>query len=354
MLQLRSGNEKLLRSFVFRITDPSGVGEVRRAAIELAEILSFTEIRTTRLSIVVNELATNLNKHADNGQMIIRGSDHLGERYVEIISCDSGPGIPNLAHALTDGFTTSTSPGTGLGASRRQSDIFDIFSSNKGSILVSEVHATDESAARARATKFRLSGICQPIAGESVSGDAWIARPVSGGVDIMLVDGLGHGPIAHLAATEALGAFANMQPDSSLGATMTHLHAVLRSTRGAAVSMARMNFGAIEKQTSIDFTGVGNVRGVVCEYARERTLVTHSGTLGLQYRPRPVLSSQWDGYGAFVMHSDGLQSRWTSAQVAEELNHHPAVLAATLFRDANRGTDDVTVVVGNFFESARA
>ena len=351
MSQSPSGNELNLRSYAFEVTDDSRVGEVRRRAQELAAHLGFTDVRSAQLSIIVNELANNLVRHADQGHLILRAATQFGERFVEIISVDRGPGFADLEHSFTDGVTTGSTPGTGLGAIRRQVDLFDAQTSAKGSILVCEMHATDESAQRARESAFRVSGICLPIGGEQVSGDAWTLQETHRGFEILVADGLGHGPIAHAAAVACVDAYSELASDMTLEQKLKQLHSALRSTRGASVSVA--NLASVNSDAGVDFAGVGNVRGVICEHSKDRTLLTHPGTVGLQFRPHPPVHVQWDGNGCFVMHSDGIQSRWNTTGFQNELDHHPAVLAATLYRDYTRGTDDLTVVCCRYGEGDR-
>lgn len=344
-----SGNELLLRSFVLEVADDTRVGEARRLAADLALALDFNEVRAARLAIVVNELATNLAKHARGGQLILRAASQFGESFVEVLSVDRGPGIKDLDSAFRDGVTSGVSPGTGLGAIRRQSDLFDIESSSVGTVLVSEVHASDASAARARASSVRISGVCAPIHGEMLAGDSWMVRETSENLEVMIVDGLGHGPLAHDAAASAIRAFESMDADLAIDRKLQILHGALRSTRGAAVSIASLpKSDAVTND--VNFVGVGNVRGVICERAKDRTLLTHPGTAGLQFKSYPINRAAWDRRGAFVMHSDGLQSRWSSAQYMNEMTRHPGILVACLLRDYTRGTDDVTVVAAHYNE----
>src|SRR2546426_689710 len=66
----------------------------------------------------------------------LRGArrDHLrlvddgGRRGVEILAADAGPGIPDVALAMQDGFSTSSSLGLGLPGVRRLMDEFEISS----------------------------------------------------------------------------------------------------------------------------------------------------------------------------------------------------------------------------------
>ena len=69
-------------------------------------------------------MATNLLKHAGGGDIVAqRIADAEGDS-LELLSLDAGPGIPDAARALEDGYSTAGSTGTGLGAIRRQADRF--------------------------------------------------------------------------------------------------------------------------------------------------------------------------------------------------------------------------------------
>ena len=54
----------------------------------------------------------------------------------------------------------------------------------------------------------------------------------------------------------------------------------------------------------------------------------------------------WPAGALLVMHSDGLASHWSLDSYPGLRLRHPALVAAVLYRDHQRGRDDVTVVVG--------
>jgi serine/threonine-protein kinase RsbT len=47
---------------------------------------------------------------------------------LQLVFEDSGPGIPDIGRAMTDGFTTARSMGLGLGGARRLVNEFEISS----------------------------------------------------------------------------------------------------------------------------------------------------------------------------------------------------------------------------------
>src|SRR5215510_9892301 len=124
----------------FQIREMSGVAEARREVTGLARAVGFSEIEIGRVAIVVTEAATNLVKHTPQGQLLARAFDRDGVAVIEALALDQGPGIANVSESLRDGYSTAGSPGTGLGAIKRLSDEFDIYSApGKGVALVAQL-----------------------------------------------------------------------------------------------------------------------------------------------------------------------------------------------------------------------
>ena len=98
-------------------------GEVRAIAARLG----FRLLDQTRLATVTSELARNVVKYARRGRMIAQPLDaEQGRAGLRLIFEDSGPGIPDVAAAMRDGFSTGRSLGKGLPGSKRLVDQFDI------------------------------------------------------------------------------------------------------------------------------------------------------------------------------------------------------------------------------------
>ena len=55
----------------FDVTEASQVGEVRRAAVRIAQGMGFDETATGRVALVVTELGNNLVRHAKRGRLLI-------------------------------------------------------------------------------------------------------------------------------------------------------------------------------------------------------------------------------------------------------------------------------------------
>jgi serine/threonine-protein kinase RsbT len=89
--------------------------------------LGFRLIDQTRLVTVTSELARNVVKYARRGRMIAQPLDAAqGRPGLRLIFEDTGPGIPDIAAAMRDGFSTGHGLGKGLPGSKRLVDVFEI------------------------------------------------------------------------------------------------------------------------------------------------------------------------------------------------------------------------------------
>ena len=113
---------------VIQIDDASRVGEVRRVVLSIAEREGLDGSAASNSAIVATELATNLAKHATRGEIHVLPLTSRGLTGIEIISIDQGPGMANLRQALVDGYSTTSTSGTGLGAVQRLSSQLEVFS----------------------------------------------------------------------------------------------------------------------------------------------------------------------------------------------------------------------------------
>jgi hypothetical protein len=74
-------------------------------------------------------------------------------------------------------------------------------------------------------------------------------------------------------------------------------------------------------------------------------MVSHNGTVGHEVRKIQEFTYPWHPEGILIMHSDGLGTHWTVERYAGLAAKHPSLIAGILYRDFNRGRDDVTVLV---------
>lgn len=328
-----------LRPLSVPIADSTQIAEARRAAAAMAGGLGYGERDAGNLSIAVTEAATNVLRHGGGGHVLLRAlPGDGGAAGVEILAVDKGPGMHNVADSMRDGHSTIGTAGTGLGAMARLTHNLEVWSSpGKGTALRFEAW-NGAPAPRDGSAEFGV--ICLPIRGEEVAGDGWLyERNVTRSL-LAVVDGLGHGPDAALAAHAALETFARRSGDTPAG-MMDMAHAALRPTRGAAAAVAAWDPVSGRGQ----FCGVGNINAVVIGQAGQRSLVSHNGTLGHSARTMTPFDFELPAAGLLVMHSDGLGTRWSLDNYPGLRARHPALIAAVLWRDYERGRDDATIAV---------
>jgi anti-sigma regulatory factor (Ser/Thr protein kinase) len=321
------------------IEDASRVAEARRIASSIAEREGLSPDAISNAAIVASELASNLVKHAKRGELQIAPLSQRGDAGVEILSLDRGPGVSSVMESLRDGHSTVGSSGTGLGAVRRLSDVFDISSQpGKGTVVVAQIMAKKGAPGEPR---FRFGLTSRPVSGEDVSGDAWAVRLVDDAVLMMVADGLGHGILAEDASRTAVEAFLKSSEQSPTNLVQA-MHQALHGTRGAAVAVSRIEFG----QARVRFAGLGNIAGSVIGPAKSQSMVSHNGTAGFQAAHIREFIYPWADDNFIVMHSDGLSSSWNAASFPGLNRHHPTVICALLYREAARERDDACVIVG--------
>jgi len=319
------------------VEERSQVAQARREAVALARRLSIDDAVADRLGLVVTETATNLVKHGTGGRLLLSPLPAGGIVGVEVIAIDNGPGMQNVTASMRDGHSTAGSPGLGLGSISRLASNLDIYSQKDvGTVMRFEVWG----AAGLPPTAASFGGVCIAKPGEDVAGDAWTMQAADGQWRMLVVDGLGHGTGAATAAQAALRV-AEQAAALDPVALLESLHGALRTTRGAAAAAATVAPHAAKGV----FAGIGNIRGLVHTHDGERNLVSHNGTLGHQVRKFQAFEFTFAKRALLVMHSDGIATHWNFSAYPGLTRHHPAVIAATIYRDHARIRDDATVAV---------
>jgi serine/threonine protein phosphatase PrpC len=190
------------------------------------------------------------------------------------------------------------------------------------------------------------SGVVQVNApNEEMCGDSWRIAERGDVCAVLIADGLGHGPLAADAAEAASKCFVDYGLESTTE-FLTHCDRQLRGTRGAAVAIAQIN----RRSGKIAYAGVGNIAAHLRSRLATsgRGLVSHNGTVGVEVRRLQQFDYDCPEDALLVMHSDGLQSRWSLEGYPGLVHRHASLIAAVLYRDFTRTRDDVTVCVVRF------
>ncbi len=336
----------------------------RGAAATLARRIGLDGYRSSEVALAVSEAATNLQRHANDGALLLRVLRTPDRAGVEFLTIDGGPGIPDVGAALSDGVSSAGTLGIGLGAVARLADAFDIHSlPGRGTVVAAPFWARGAGAGPTGGAPSVASGLTRPISGETSCGDAWAVRVDDGGQEdprsaasarggsrsapspepavlVVLCDGLGHGPLAALASEAAVAAFRRSTARHPEG-LLRDIHAALRGTRGGAVAVARIE----PARGRVLYCGIGNVSGILLGPGSRNGLLSAPGIVGQQMRGLRTFELPWKPGGALVMHSDGLTERWKADDLPGLLRHTPAVLAGQLLREAGVRRDDAGIVV---------
>jgi anti-sigma regulatory factor (Ser/Thr protein kinase) len=319
------------------VADSSQVAEARRIAFALARGLGCDETEMARIALVATELATNLLKHAGAGAIVVSEFADADGTGVELLSLDKGPGIADMARALEDGYSTAGSPGTGLGAIRRQANAFAVYSRpGLGTAVMARL--CRKSAARTGADVV-VGAVVDPFPGETQCGDGWNLGEAAAGPSLFMIDGSGHGMAAAVAAQAAVLAF-QQRHDRDCVHAMEDIHRALAPTRGGAAALARIDRGA----QTVRFVGVGNIAAAVVSEGTTKRMVSHNGIVG-HVAPRiREFTYPYKGDPLLVLHSDGLTAKWDFDAYPGLTASHPSLVAGVLFRDHRRSRDDAAVV----------
>jgi anti-sigma regulatory factor (Ser/Thr protein kinase) len=328
------------------IDEQSEIGAARRAAMALGSAHGLESDAVGRLAIVVTEAATNIIRHVGDGVIVLRALGSGPTAAVEMLALDKGKGVGNIERAMSDGYSTAGTAGTGLGAMRRLANVFAIHSHRDlGTAILARIGdapLTPAGASRRPQLDDRFGVVCVPLRGESECGDAWRIAAQRRHVSLMLVDGLGHGHGAAAAAASTTAVFEEV--DEMLpAAALARFDAAARGTRGVALSFTRID----EETRTAHFSGVGNVdaRVLIDGTSAGTHLAPQNGIVGHTMPTLRPLAAPWPVGARLVMHSDGISARWRIDAYPGLMAMHPALMAGVLYRDFARERDDATVLV---------
>lgn len=108
---------------VFREQD---VVPMRNRVKDCAVKIGMGIVNQTKLITAASELVRNMLRYGGGGEVLIETVSEGRETGVRLTFTDRGPGIPDIALAMQDGYTTGKTLGLGLPGTRRLVNIFDI------------------------------------------------------------------------------------------------------------------------------------------------------------------------------------------------------------------------------------
>ncbi|NWH05155.1 SpoIIE family protein phosphatase [Desulfobacter latus] len=325
----------------FIISHEFDVLRARKYGAEISEKMGFREISQAEIDIVISELGTNIVKHSRAGGILVFRSITMGpieNGRLEIAAQNNdktlGKGFEQVKENLEKNQSTTATLGIGLSGIRRMTDSFDLrlTQENKLEFIVSKLVDADLQ------SPVKVSVISRPILGERVSGDTYYSRQSRNEILFGVVDGLGHGPEAHKVAelSERIIDIHYLKP---LGLIIEQLHRHLRQTRGAAVSLASIDF----LQNQLSHISLGNIETRLYKRGKCEKLMTYNGTVGALIPRFKVMTYPFAKGDCVIMTSDGISDKYevdskTLLSVPQKVTH-------VIMSEFGRNHDDATVLV---------
>lgn len=323
------------------LSDRSYISLVKRDIKKIAESIGFEAKRLAEIEIVISEITSNIIKHTPGGSILVKHVFKGNLEGIEIISIDNGPGMFNPLMMLKDGVSTTNTLGQGLGAIKRLSDNFDIYSVPKwGTILLSRIFKNGDENLNSKEI-FNVSTLMVPKNGEEFCGDGYKIITKKHNCQILAFDGLGHGPEAHKASEAAVKSFIetqNLEPAERLKTMNTSI----KSTRGG-VGMA---LSIDQKANSLTYCGVGNISARVFTEGKLKSCISYNGIVGHTF-PNSVNSNtiKWAREDYLIVTSDGFISRWDANALTNIMKHDIGIITACMYKDFFRGNDDCLIIL---------
>ena len=305
----------------------------------MASLIGFEEKAVEEITLVVSELATNLVKHAGGGVLtLIPLSSPDG---IEIESLDGGPGIPHPGSAVVDGFSTAGSLGYGLGTANRLMDNLEITTPPNGRgarVVCRRTIRPDLSPGRPFPLTLGVASRSYP--GIAENGDSFVIKRWGNNALVGIIDGLGHGQPAHLAA-ETARQYVETHFEQPLEAQFRGTALACASTRGVVMALARFDCDSWK----LTFASVGNVEARIFGNPEPVGLMVRRGVIGLN-APAPIVTEHpWRPSFTLVLHSDGLRTHWRWEDIPHLAGRPTEIVARELLRALAKDNDDATVMV---------
>lgn len=317
------------------------------------------------VATIVSELGSNVLKYAVRGSLELRrlrGSEAPG---VEITAQDAGPGIPDVALALTDRYSSGRTLGLGLPGVQRMADELEITPTPGGGTTVRvrkrwaragsgadpgpEAPSDANLRSVARGVGWRGAATVRPRDGRR-GGDAALLVPREDLGLLAIVDATGHGPEAHALAWRLIDRLRTRfltTPAPNDAAVLLHdLHEACVGTVGAAAGLALLDAASDQ----LRYLAVGNVRAAVLGPERF-TGVSRDGMLGRRWPTPFVQSARLRPGDLMLLWTDGLPAS-LARDLAGDASTGAGVTSAALADHAvaayGRGYDDAACVVARW------
>lgn len=178
----------------------------------------------------------------------------------------------------------------------------------------------------------------RPKEGAVVSGDSYVIKNGGPTALIAVIDGLGGGEAAAVAAKKAYDAIAE-RAEQPLNMIMQAAHQACMGTRGAVVGLLRLELEA----ERASYMAVGNI-GIYVVSRHTIKPLARNGIVGYRMPTLHEQHADYDPGDTFILFSDGISLRFSEAPLMHDALQ-PQPLAERILEQFGKSNDDATVVV---------
>jgi negative regulator of sigma-B (phosphoserine phosphatase) len=189
--------------------------------------------------------------------------------------------------------------------------------------------------------QIKYEAILEALAGETECGDQYLVKELPDSTLIAVVDGLGHGVNAALAAKKAIQVLDDYATES-VEKLFKLCNEALKETRGAAMTIAKLSL-----QYKLTYMGVGNVTGIYWKFNQfnqlKQTLFSlENGIVGTQLPPMQAEEITMSPGDIFILATDGINIQF--AHEPPKLSS-PDKIAENIFQIYRNKKDDGLIMV---------
>jgi anti-sigma regulatory factor (Ser/Thr protein kinase) len=318
----------------------------QETARQIALQLGFAAQPTEEIMLVVSELASRIARRAGSGVLTLRLLDD-GARVGIEVEAENHVRTMDPEHVFQEGNSTSAVLEDGPVTVNRLMDEREISSTAAlGTRIVcrrwlraqADPVASPVEASPVITRPWQIGIATRPCHRAAVNGDAFVIRECDGRLLAGVIDGLGHGEPAQVAALAAQS-YVQSNFDRPLDQLFWGVSSACRGTRGVVMALVRF-----DSASAMSSANLGNIETRTWTGGERFEITVQRGFLGAQEDHVHVQQHRWHPDWMLVLHSDGLRGQWQWNDFPGLERASPQAVANQLFKTLAKENDDATVM----------
>ncbi|MDY0359892.1 MAG: hypothetical protein RBR08_00410 [Desulforegulaceae bacterium] len=313
----------------------------------VASRLNFSESKSSMILLAVSEIITNQLKFSI-GAGIIQIWEHKKPYHcLDIFGYDMGPGIKNLSKAMTDGYSTSSTLGHGLGTIMRSSDLFEIYTKSEkkdkkdiwaGTAIWCRFYPEKRPSA---SSNLKTGIFIRALNDDIYNGDFITFELMPKNLTWLHIDGLGHGKNAHISGQIADKiAISKLKTEDIISTLNKNLYGK-RMANGVSISL--------DNSGNFLYSGYGNVLiKILSQSGSQKSLHLQNKTIGEKYIEVKSYKEKIDQGDIIMTLSDGISENFDLSHYPGLLSRHPQLIAYLLGNLFSRRNDDKSLFLAKY------